>query len=935
MVTIALGRELSSSKVLTTIALLNMLIFPMNAFPWVLNGIMEGIVSASRVMKVVYCPKEDRFFYYPERKAEMSLSGSARSLLVNSAVLKWESSEKNGNSDFVRGPLNAKCSAAGHLIVLGDVASGKTTFLMACLQEIPCSNGAVDIGTLWMAFCGQVPTLHRASIQDNITLNSPLDLTRYKSIIRGCCLDEDFSSASLRATGGDKTMLAHGAKNLSGGQKQRIAIARAIYSSAPVVLLDDPFSALDFVVAEKVCKFIVDFCAEELRVLVVTAQSLTYFPSVANILNMNEREVTISRLRSSLIANIPDERVEELEHVEGIVSLINMGDISIDDEILPAVEDADVATETESAPESQENVKTGHIRGRVWWLYFKAMGFFTTLVILIATAIMQVSANLNGLWLVHWSQNFDSISSSEFIKVSTFFLCVNLLAALFRSFLFAKGCLTAAVELYNSLVASLFNCPVGVFENISFGQISNRIGQDTNVIDDQLPFVLNIVLAQLFVILGTVSMMLYIVPPIIIVLLLSLVFYNRLQRFYRSSSRQMRRLESAARSPVYSLLVECLDDGPTIRGLKAELYFESTFSPLVNSLLKISLFRNIGTQWLNVRLQMIGSFISISVALFAIICSTYDIFAINGAQFGLALIYSLNVVNNLNGLVSSFADTEQAMISVERVLEYVSLEQEGIHVDKESTLSSITEENIMSPLLGTKDKSHIVPSSWPADGTIVFTSVYMSYQPSLPPALRGITLNIQSGRRVAVIGRTGSGKSSIFRVLLRLNEYKGSILFSGCELRDISPFVVREAVTAIPQDPLVFTGTIAFNLDPGNQHTRVKLREVLVGVGLHRELCSAKSDLTYDISDIDSCLDFSITNGGANLSQGQRQLLCLGRAMLKSSKLILIDEATASLDENLEAVFFSLIKTCFPSATIILISHKIENALKFCDEVKF
>ena len=521
-------------------------------------------------------------------------------------------------------------------------------------------------------------------------------------------------------------------------------------------------------------------------------------------------------------------------------------------------------------------------------------------------------------------------------------------AAMLRSVTFASGCLNSAKKLYRGLILNLFACPITMFEEVSFGQLFNRIGQDTNVIDDQLPFVLNIVLAQSFVIIGTVVIMAYILPPIIIVLFISVILYHKLQKYYRESSRQLRRLENVSKSPIYALYSDSLDNGPTIRALNANTFIENKFVPIVNTYLALNITQKIGSQWLGIRLQLLGAFITCSVASFAIICLYFNLFSFDGAQLGLALVYSLSIVNNLNGFVSSFADTEQSMVSVERVIEFSDLknEDESCSFEPSNNKSnySVTSSNQYTPLLNATEDAHVpipIPKPSPPchlasddelcfDGTITMTNVSMSYKPNLPLTLCDINLEISPGQKIALIGRTGSGKSSFFRVLLRLNEYTGSVKLSGRELRQFSPRFIRRNITVIPQEPLIFSGTIGFNLDPGGNATRDELVEVIHHI-----------QLAITFSQIDSghntntglLLDYNLPNAGETLSQGQKQLICLGRAMLKKCKIILIDEGTSSLDENIEKIFFEVLNKCFKSSTVILISHKLQEINNYCDKV--
>ena len=971
--TLLLGYDLSPARVLTTLSLLNMLIFPMNYFPWILNSIAEGSVSASRIMKVIYSIDDSKFFAF-DLKAQTSNDYDDRKdtnkYLLDEAVFRHgllasSKGDVSGNREFEIGPVDLPLQSAP-IAIIGSIGTGKSTLFLGCLKELKCVYGKsmVEVSMPPIAYVSQTPVLYRCSIQENIILN--IDISgddskkrRYDEILAGCCLEADFEMSSLRSTGGDQTIVAHGAKNLSGGQRLRIVIARALFSSAKIVLLDDPFSALDLQVAHTICKFAHYICSREQRHLIIALQSESIIP---NGVYFDSKYIVNGRLSSHFSGNL--ERTNVFHHTEapqitertsivGEVSLLTRtmsivsdnGETLLGDEVDVTNEDTDHQNKDNPNDfNDHDKIDVGYIKYDIIMTYFRAIGTCMFVLIILSTTIMQAASNLYGLYLVHWSEHLDTISSDEFIKISSFIVTVNIIGGVIRSFSFAKGCISSAISMYDKLVLSLFECPVSFFEATSFGQLYNRVGQDTNIVDDQLPFVLNIVLMQFFLIIGAVTMMTYALPPIIGVILIAFTIYYRLQKFYRKASRQLRRLDSAARSPVYAKFIECIDDGPTIRSLQIVKYFEDKFVIALNRFLSINLIRSVGAQWLNVRLQLIGCFISSSVAMIAIILSVYGFLEVSGALLGLALVYSLSIVNNLNGLMNSFADTEQAMISVERIVGYINLDSENDgydnneshgYDDNDSDLksSNSTFTYIKNPLLSsTKSNSEEVLSSQGRSnlgnnmiGHINMKNMSMRYAPSLPLTLNNITLEIAPGEKLIVIGRTGSGKSSLLRVLLKLNEYTGSVYVNGKELKPILPSVVRTNYTVIPQDPLIFTGTVAFNLDISQTKSKFDLNRAVDAIGLKKTLYDAKHEYNEDI------LDYQIKDGGANLSQGQKQLICLGRALLCSSSILLVDEATANLDYDAEKMFYQVLSSHFQKSTIIMISHKVSEAMKFCD----
>ena len=459
--------------------------------------------------------------------------------------------------------------------------------------------------------------------------------------------------------------------------------------------------------------------------------------------------------------------------------------------------------------------------------------------------------------------------------------------------MFAYGGIHAAVILHRRLLSSILKAPVAFFDVTPIGRIINRFSSDVYAIDDSLPFIMNILLAQVYSLLGTLIVTCYGLPYVAILIVPLGMLYYQIQAYYRVTSRELKRLSTVTLSPIYAHFSETLAGRCVIRALNVV----ERFIAENEARLEINQRANYGSyavsQWLGIRLQMLGVIMVTCVSFMAVLEHHFG--SVNPGMVGLAISYSLSVTTLISGAVTSFTETEKQMVSVERVEQYIN-----------GTPSEIIEGSAETCL----------PSDWPSDGKVEFREAVLTYRKGLPPALQSTSFVIEGGEKIGVVGRTGAGKSSLFQALFRMVPLtSGMIVIDGADISSVPLDRLRSSLTIIPQDPFLFSGTIQENLDPCIEHSEAELWSVL-------ERCHLKAVVEHM-----GGLLAEVTEKGTTFSLGQRQLLCLARALLTRAKIICIDEGTSSVDVQTDRQIQETIKAEFKLSTVITIAHRIETIL--------
>ncbi|XP_043917025.1 ATP-binding cassette sub-family C member 10 [Protopterus annectens] len=939
---VLLGHELTAAKVFTALALVGMLILPLNCFPWVLNGILEAKVSLDRIERFLQLPDQDIHSYYsidgpndPNLAAELLHSSFSWSVPVLGNRDFHQTSESASPTKCLQlSDLNLHVNKGTLIGVVGKVGCGKSSLLSAISGELNWCGGTIYVSSLHDGFglAVQEPWIQYATVQENILFGKRFNSKLYNDVIEACALTDDLNILPA----GDQTEVGENGVTLSGGQKARIALARAVYLDKDMYLLDDPLSAVDSDVADHIMeKCILGLLKSKTRIL--CTHRIEFLEMADKVVLMDSGRIVKTGAPSEILPLV--EAVPRSRRNCGKYK--DKGDK--DEENLEIEEEEANETMDSPVPEDrtsiQEEKKVGAVAFPVYKAYWFAVGSCLAFSVLLSLLLMQASRNVSDWWLSNWISSLQKtehnstrdlriarlsphlllFSSGGLVSPITmadtapthpnstsnvkFYLTVygciavaNTIFTALRAFLFAYGAICAATVIHNKLLHRVLKATVTFFDTTPTGRIVNRFSSDLYSVDDSLPFILNIFLANIYNLLGMLIVISYGLPWILLVIAPLAVLYFFIQRYYRCTSRELKRLYSITLSPIYTHFSETLTGLTTIRALRATNRFEEQNETRLEVNLRCLFACNAAVQWLDIRLQMIGILVITGIATIAVIQHVTR--SVDPGLVGLALSYALSVTNLLSNLITSFTQTETMMVSVERAEEYST---------------DITVEP--------QDGLYQVSPAWPDQGQIEFQNVVLVYRPGLPNALDGLNFTICPGEKVGIVGRTGSGKSTIFLALFRMVELtEGQILVDRMNIRNISLKDLRSRLSVIPQDPFLFSGTVRENLDPSSYHTDEMLYDVL-------EQCHLK-----DVIIRMGGLNAELNERGRSLSVGQRQLMCLARALLTQAKILCIDEATASVDQKTDQLLQQTIREKFADKTVLTIAHRL-NTIMDSDKV--
>ncbi|TPX59204.1 hypothetical protein SpCBS45565_g07789 [Spizellomyces sp. 'palustris'] len=1023
------GRELDASTAFTSLALFNTLRLPLVQFPDLIVYLLDTLVSLRRIEAFLKQEELEKF----KQSDEEVLSENKNEPVVGfrDASFTWGASSENhdGNAalDMLQGHsftlrrLDVTFPIGAFSVICGATGAGKSSLLQALLggrellttisrsePSLSCLSspemttlqghgylpdtrtaGPIDPTTGFhpgVAYVSQTAWLQNATIRDNICFGDPYEPIRYNKVVRACALVKDFETLA----GGDLTEIGEKGINLSGGQKQRISLARAAYSKASFILLDDPLSAVDAPTAKHLFEqCLLGVMAGRTRILVTHAVGLTV-PRTDFVVILKEGKVVAHGCPADVAAH---------PQAGGILTedMLNSTETSSTLTEISSVTDAELSVEDHADGRSAHQVKklvedeqkeSGAVRFAVYKSYGVAVGGYLyvagILVVIIVERLLQVALDV---WLQKWAEAYGEAESgphsaafdrgskpaeafnmfwaytvrigagvvwdysptpstnittlgaqippSSGVDVNYYvvvyaliglgFVLVNQLSYIVNTL----GYYRASKSYHDSMLRRVLNAPMRFFEVTPLGRILNRFSKDISAIDKDMHLVGGFLMdsSDFLVVLAVITV---ISPMILLAVPVIAIAYVSISGRYLTASRELKRLDSVTRSPIYSHFSEALVGAPTIRAYGQEPRFLSDNLARIDANHRPYHYLWAANRWLSFRTNSIGGCLVLLTAL--TILFTSDV--LGPGLAALSLTYSLILTDTMLMVVRVHNMMEMSMNAVERVEEYLTIEQEGC-LDKAGDHP---------------------PKEWPSQGKVDIKGISLRYADDQPLVLKDLSFTIHPGKKIGVIGRTGAGKSTLFLALFRIIKYaKGTIDIDGVDITNVNLHDLRSRLTIIPQEPVLFSGTVRSNLDPVSEHDDASMWSALRRVRLLESLQSKEMDteqsLVSTVARMDSevtlgeatstdesssslkqtgfSLDAPVLENGSNFSQGQRQLLCLARALLRSSKVVALDEATASVDYETDTRVQETIRAEFAGSTILCIAHRLRTVADY------
>ncbi|KAF5774254.1 putative ABC-type xenobiotic transporter [Helianthus annuus] len=884
------GIPLDSGKVLSALATFKNLQHSVYNLPDTISMMVETKVSLDRIASFLSLSELDSGL------VEIIPRGSSDTVVeIVDGNFSWDAASCNPTLSDISFRVFHRMKVA----VCGPVGSGKSSLLSCILGELPKLSGKVKLSGS-KAYVGQSPWIQSGMIEQNILFGKEMDRERYEKVLEACDFKQDLKVLSF----GDQTVIGERGINLSGGQKQRIQIARALYQDADIYLFDDPFSAVDAITGNHLFKECMMDFLESKTVIYVTHQ-VEFLPAADLILVLKDGRITqagkyddMMKLGSDFLELVGAHK-EALLEIDSVGHNLETVKKNIEDETITG-QNGNLAHVEEKKRQlvEEEERERGEVGSSAYWKYLTtAYGGALTPLVLLSLIMFELSQISSNYWLAWASPTSESneahVDGFEFIVVYVAFGTGCAFCILARSMLLMKVGYETANRLFDKMHFCIFRAPMSFFDANPSSRILNRVSTDQTAVDLTVPSTIGsfaYVVIQLFGIIFVMSLGAW---PVFLVFFPMIGICIRLQQYYIPAARELARLVGVCKAPVIQHFSETISGSTTVRGFDQKHRFQDTCLKLIDDYSRPKFHVAGALAWFGLRLDMLSSFIFSFLLIFLV---TVPEGIIDPSTAGLAVTYGLNLNMLQFWAILKLCKLEIQFISVERIFQYSSIASEP-------------------PLVIDSNRPD---RFWPSQGKVDIHHLQVRYAPHMPLVLRGITCTFHGGKKTGIVGRTGSGKSTLIQTLFRIVEpTSGEIFIDGINISSIGLHDLRSRLSIIPQDPTMFNGTIRSNMDPLEDYTDDQIWEAL-----------DKCQIGDEVRSKEGQLNATVTENGENWSMGQRQLICLGRVLLKKSKILVLDEATASVDTATDNMIQKTLREHFSDSTVIAIAHRITSVVK-------